>query len=163
LVVDFNDDGSLDLILAGISSGAVELYANNGIGRLGPGDRMAPELTLLGAAEMSVPSGVAFVDPGAAAMDDIDGNLTDAITTSGSVNTNVVGSYTLTYTVSDRASNTSQVSRRVSVGVNQGTGGGGGGMISPFGLILLGLVALLTMLFGNETISPKAALKPHQH
>ena len=152
LVVDFNDDGSLDLILAGISAGVVELHANNGIGRLGPGDRTAPEITLLGGAEISVPSGTAFVDPGATATDDIDGDLTDAITTSGGVNTNVVGSYTVAYTVSDRASNTSQVSRKVTVGVNQGAGGGGGGggMLSAFALIALLLIASLITPAGNR-------------
>jgi len=152
LVVDFNDDGSLDLILAGISAGVVELHANNGIGRLGPGDTTAPEITLLGGAEISVPSGAAFVDPGATATDDIDGDLTDAIATSGGVNTNVVGSYTVTYTVSDRASNTSQVSRKVTVGVNQGAGGGGGGggMFSAFTLIALLLIASLIMPARNR-------------
>jgi len=143
LTVDFNDDGSLDLILAGIDAGAVELHANNGIGRLGPGDRTAPEITLLGEAEITLRSGAAFVDPGSIAMDDIDGDLTGAITTSGSVNTNVVGTYTITYTVTDRSSNTSQVSRKVTVDVDQGAGGGGGGMLSPSTLILLLMIGSL--------------------
>jgi hypothetical protein len=146
LVVDFNDDGSLDLILAGISAGVVELHANNGIGRLGPGDRTAPELTLLGETDITVPSGAVYVDAGATAIDDIDGDLTNAITTSGGVNTAVVGTYTINYTVSDRASNSSQVSRKVFVGVNQGSGGGGGGggMLSMLTLIMLGMIASLT-------------------
>jgi hypothetical protein len=153
LVVDYNDDGSLDLILAGVSAGALELHANNGMGRLGPGDRTAPEITLLGGAEISVPSGVAFVDPGATAMDDIDGDLSDAITTSGNLNTNVVGTYTVTYTVSDRASNTAQVSRKVNVGVNQGAGGGGGGggRVSAFTLIVLLIIASLITPAGKRS------------
>ena len=153
LVVDINDDGSLDLILAGVSAAVVELHANNGIGRLGPGDRTAPEITLLGEAEITVSSGAAFVDPGATAMDDIDGDLSDAITTSGDLNTNVVGTYTVTYTVSDRASNTAQVSRKVNVGVNQGTGGGGGGggMVSAFTLIALLIIASLITLAGKRS------------
>jgi hypothetical protein len=139
------------LILAGVGAGALELHANNGTGRLGPGDRTAPEITLLGGAEISVPSGVAFVDPGATAMDDIDGDLSDAITTSGNLNTNVVGTYTVTYTVSDRASNTAQVSRKVNVGVNQGAGGGGGGgRVSAFTLIVLLIIASLITLAGNR-------------
>ncbi|MGI9248544.1 MAG: immunoglobulin-like domain-containing protein, partial [Woeseiaceae bacterium] len=148
LVVDFNDDGSLDLILAGIDAGVVELHANNGIGRLGPGDRTAPELTLLGEADITVPSGTAYVDAGATANDDVDGDLTNTITTSGSVNTAVVGTYTINYTVSDRASNTSHASRKVTVGVNQGSGGGGGGggMLSLFALIVLGMIASTTSL-----------------
>jgi hypothetical protein len=152
IVVDFNADDSLDLVLAGTGAGVIELHANNGIGRLGPGDRTAPELTLIGAAELTVPSGSQYVDAGATAIDDIDGDLTDAITTSGNVNTAVVGTYTVTYTVSDRASNASQVTRRVTVGVNQGTGGGGGGggMLSPLALSVLAMFASMISLIGND-------------
>ena len=122
----------------------VELHANNGVGRLGPGDIVAPELTLNGPAEISVPSGAVYVDEGATAIDDIDGDLSSEIIADGSVNTAVVGSYRITYTVSDRASNTSQVSRTIIVGVNQGTGGGGGGGGAPGlpALMLLGLIVL---------------------
>ena len=147
IVVDFNADGSFDLILVGADA-AVELHANNGIGRLGPGDRMSPELTLLGDASITVPAAAEYIDAGATAIDDIDGDLTNAITTTGAVNTAIVGTYTITYTVSDRASNTSQVSRRVVVGVNQGTGGSGGGTLSLFGLMLLGLVASINFRRG---------------
>ena len=144
VIVDFNADDSLDLVLVGADTPALELHANNGVGRLGPGDRIAPELTLTGQAEINIPSGTVFVDEGAIAIDDIDGDLTDAIVVTGSVNTAVVGSYQITYTVTDRASNTSQVSRTVTVGVNQGTGGGGGGELSLFTLLLLGIFASMS-------------------
>ena len=128
----------------------MELHANNGIGRLGRGDRTAPELALLGEAQITLPSGADYVDQGATAIDDIDGDLTNAIITFGSVNTALVGTYTVTYTASDRASNTSQISRTVTVGVNQGTGGGGGGggILSLFTLIMLGMSALLIRTLG---------------
>lgn len=144
-VADFNADDSLDLILVGADASVVELHANNGIGRLGPGDRTAPELSLIGAADITVPAGADYNDEGATASDDIDGDLTDRILVSGVVNTAVVGTYIITYTVSDRASNTSQTSRKVTVGVNQGTGGsgGGGGAFSLFSLMMLVSAALL--------------------
>ncbi len=153
-VADFNADDSLDLILVGANASIVELHANNGIGRLGPGDMTAPELSLIGAADITVPAGADYNDEGATASDDIDGDLTDRIVISGSVNTAVVGTYTITYTVSDRASNTSQASRRVKVGVNQGTGGGGGGggVFSLFSLMMLMSVALL---FASYTGHPR--------
>jgi hypothetical protein len=150
IVVDFNADGAFDLILGGADAATVELHANNGIGRLGLGDRTAPELTLIGAADITVVSGAEYIDPGATATDDIDGDLTDAITTSGSVNTAIVGTYRIIYSVSDRATNTSQVSRTVMVGVNKGTGGGGGGTLSPIALMLLGIIAMIVLLFGNN-------------
>lgn len=143
-VADFNADNSLDLILVGPEADFVELHANNGIGRLGPGDIIAPELTLNGGAEINVPSGAVYLDEGATAIDDIDGDLTGEIVVDGSVNTAIVGSYRITYTVSDRASNTSQISRTVIVGVNQGTGGGGGGggTLSLLAFLLLGTIVL---------------------
>ena len=63
--------------------------------------------------------------------------VTDAIVVSGSVNPDVVGTYTLNYSVSDRATNTSRATRTVQVGVNAGAGGGGGGLLSAAELILL--------------------------
>jgi len=142
IVADYNLDGSLDLILAGTDARSVELHANNGIGRLGFGDRIAPELTLLGEASVTIASGAEYVDAGATAVDDIDGDLTSAITTTGSVNSAVVGTYRLTFSVSDRATNTSQVTRTVTVGVNQGTGGSGGGMLSLLMLMTLTMFAV---------------------
>lgn len=153
-VADFNADNSLDLILVGANASILELHANNGVGRLGLGDITAPELSLIGAADITVPAGAEYIDDGATATDDIDGDLTDMIVISGAVNTAVVGTYTITYSVSDRASNASQVSRRVVVGVNQGTGGsgGGGGVFSLFSLMMLVSVALLS---ARCTGSPK--------
>jgi len=56
----------------------------------------------------------AFSDPGATASDACAGDLTSSIIVSGSVNPNVVGSYTLTYTVSD-GSHTATANRTVNV------------------------------------------------
>jgi uncharacterized repeat protein (TIGR01451 family) len=64
-------------------------------------DTVAPVITLNGANPMTVGFGTVFTDPGATASDGCAGNLTSAIVVTGSVNTNVVGFYTLTYTVSD--------------------------------------------------------------
>ncbi len=57
------------------------------------------------------------------ARDDVEGDLTDQILTSGTVNTTAVGTYWIEYTVSDKAGNTSTVSRTVKVGVIRGAGG----------------------------------------
>ena len=46
-----------------------------------------------------------YTEDGATASDTLDGNLTGAITISGTVNTGTPGIYTLTYTVSDTAGN----------------------------------------------------------
>lgn len=156
-VADFNADDSLDLILVGANASVLELHANNGIGHLGPGDITAPELSLIGAADITLPAGAEFIDEGATAIDDIDGDITDTILISGVVNTAVVGTYTMTYTVSDRASNASQVSRRVLVGVNQGAGGGGGGG-GTFSLFSLMMFVSVAFLFTSYTRNAR-----HEH
>ena len=137
VIIDFNSDESLDLILAGADAGVLEIHANNGIGRLGLGDRVGPEIELLGEASVSIAAGEQFEDLGATAFDDIDGDITDRIEVSGTINSTVVGTQTITYSVADRASNRSSVTRTVIVGVNEGTGGGGGGLLTPFSVLTL--------------------------
>ncbi len=139
---DFNDDQSLDLIMAGREAGVLEIHANNGIGRLGLGDRVAPDLVLLGETAMSIPAGGEYVEPGATAVDDIDGDITDQIVVISNVNPAVVGKYSVTYTVTDRASNQASRVRTVNVGVNEGTGGSGGGAMSLVFILALGLIFL---------------------
>ncbi|MCU1266238.1 MAG: repeat containing protein [Acidobacteria bacterium] len=64
-------------------------------------DTVAPVIALSGANPMTVECHTGFTDPGATASDGCAGDLTTAISVSGSVNANVVGSYVLTYSVSD--------------------------------------------------------------
>jgi hypothetical protein len=73
-----------------------------------------------------------YTDPGATAVDDIDGDVSDKIEVSGAIDSSVVGTQTITYSVADRAGNRSSATRTVTVGVNEGTGGGGGGALTPF-------------------------------
>jgi hypothetical protein len=141
VVVDLNGDGSLDLIFAGPGANVVEIHANNGKGRLGLGDRIAPVITLNGPTSLTLAAGQAYTEQGAVATDDIDGDVSDRITISGTVNTTVVGTYRLTYTATDRSANSASVQRSVQVGVNQGTGGAGGGNTGPLYLFLLAILA----------------------
>lgn len=77
-------------------------------------DTIPPTIMLNGANPMTVECHTAFVDPGATATDGCAGNLTGAIMVTGSVNPNVVGTYLLTYSVSD-GSNSTSVIRTVNV------------------------------------------------
>jgi hypothetical protein len=76
-------------------------------------DNTAPTITLYGANPMTVECPYGFVDPGAAATDNCAGSV--AVTTSGSVNTAVPGSYTITYSASDGRGNTTTKTRTVIV------------------------------------------------
>ena len=141
VLADFNGDESLDLIMVGGDASVLEIHANNGIGKLGLGDRIAPNLQLLGEATIDIPAGVEWLDPGATAIDDIDGDISDQIEIAGTINTSLVGTQRLTYSAKDRAGNTMSAVRTVNVGVNEGTGGSGGGALAPVLLVLLGLLA----------------------
>jgi hypothetical protein len=68
-------------------------------------DTTAPIITLNGDPTMYVTVGGLFVDPGATANDNVDGDITDKISVGGTVDTNTVGSYQLTYDVTDEAGN----------------------------------------------------------
>lgn len=88
-------------------------------------DTTAPVLQLIGANPASTnlvlfPTLVfgdnGYVDPGAIAIDNLDGNISDLIVVTGTaVNTKAVGSYDLTYTVTDAAGNETSVMRTVNV------------------------------------------------
>lgn len=95
------------------ASGAAGLVAGQGGYGGGGGDRTPPTITLRGANPMTVAQGSAFADPGASATDNVDG--TDPVTVSGSVNTAALGTYTLTYTATDRAGNAATATRTVNV------------------------------------------------
>ena len=58
-----------------------------------------PTLTLSGSQTMRINQGDRFTDPGYTATDKIDGNLTSKVTTTGTVDTNKPGTYSLQYRV----------------------------------------------------------------
>ena len=85
-------------------------------------DTVAPVITLNGANPMVVGFGTVFTDPGATALDGCAGDLTSAIVVTGSVDTNTVGFYALTYTVSDPSGHTDTKVRTVEVSPYNFTG-----------------------------------------
>ena len=78
-------------------------------------DTEAPVITLNGSANITLELQQAYNELGATATDNVDGDLTSSIVTSGSVNTNVAGTYTITYSVSDAAGNSDSATRTVTV------------------------------------------------
>jgi triacylglycerol esterase/lipase EstA (alpha/beta hydrolase family) len=100
----------------------VILFAISGCGGGGSGDNsggsttsdtVPPVITVLGDNPASVVESTDYVDAGATATDNIDGTV--AVTTSGEVNTSIVGSYTISYTATDSAGNSGSASREVIV------------------------------------------------
>ena len=78
-------------------------------------DTTPPIITLNSSSTIQLNIGENWTDPGATASDDVDGNLTNSISVSGSVDTSSVGTYTLTYSVEDSAGNSSSITRTVVV------------------------------------------------
>ena len=95
----------------------VSLFLDDGSGT----DTTPPVITLNGDAEVNLTQGDAFNDPGATASDNIDGDITGNIVVGGdTVDTNTVGTYIITYNVSDTAGNpATQVTRTVNVAAPQ--------------------------------------------
>ena len=76
-------------------------------------DVTAPVLRLNGNLEITYAVGTEFEDPGYTATDDYDGDVTNKVVISGTVNNAKAGTYELTYTVSDTAGNTTSKKRTV--------------------------------------------------
>jgi hypothetical protein len=79
-------------------------------------DIEAPIITLLGNNVVNISVGSSYADKGATALDNVGGNLTSSIVTTGSVNTNTVGKYIIRYNVRDGSGNSAtEVTRTVNV------------------------------------------------
>ena len=99
-----------ELLVVPASSGNYRLSPANSE----PPDQEAPVITLLGSAEMDVLFNGTFTDPGSSVSDGFESGLIATVT--GSVNTAVPGTYTLSYNVSDSAGNAAtEVKRMVHV------------------------------------------------
>lgn len=83
-------------------------------------DPVYPELTLKGEREILLQPGQSYSEPGFRADDNLDGDLTHRVQVSGQVNSWQAGTYTITYSVSDRFGNTTKTNRTVKVNhINQ--------------------------------------------
>lgn len=85
-------------------------------------DPVLPELNLQGESFVVISTGDDYKEPGYAATDNCDGDITDRVVVSGSVDTSKPGKYTLTYSVKDTYDNEVSDTRTVFVkerGVNK--------------------------------------------
>jgi len=101
-------------------------------------DREPPTITLMGDNLITISQGSVFQEPGYKAQDNADGDITERVQVTGSVDTSRAGEYSLTYTVKDNAGNNATASRIVRVLEGEtpsSTGGttpvGGGIIMSP--------------------------------
>ena len=80
-----------------------------------PADTTPPVISITGSASITITEGDNYTDAGATATDDVSGDLTSSIVTTNPVDTSTPGTYTVTYTVTDAAGNTTTVGRIVNV------------------------------------------------
>ena len=81
-------------------------------------DSTAPVVTLIGEPSITVSQSSTYVDSGATAIDNQDGDLTSSIVTTSNVDTSTLGAYTVVHSVSDAAGNVGSASRQVDVGMS---------------------------------------------
>lgn len=70
-------------------------------------DPLPPQITLLGAKAKSLGLGSAYIEEGATALDNVDGDLTDDIAITSPLDVNAPGEYLVSYAVTDAAGNKS--------------------------------------------------------
>ena len=78
-----------------------------------PPDTTPPVITISGDVNVNHEQGTAYSDAGATATDNVDGDV--SVEVSGSVDDAVAGTYTITYSASDQAGNSSSATRTVQV------------------------------------------------
>ncbi len=78
-------------------------------------DTIKPTITLLGNNPDTVMQNKSYNDPGATATDNVDGNITNKITKLSTLDTSKIGTYIITYSVSDLAGNKATQVRTVIV------------------------------------------------
>jgi hypothetical protein len=132
----FSNDDRIDLAVGG---NGIAVFINDGKGNFGSGDSTPPTLTLRGEPTVNIIIDAPFTDPGATATDAVDGDLTSRVVASGTVNNTVLGTYTITYTVTDLSGNAATpVTRTVNVRAQPAAEeGGGSGAVGELLLALL--------------------------
>jgi hypothetical protein len=79
-------------------------------------DTTAPVITLVGSVNDTVSLNSTYTNPGATAIDNVDGNISANVVVSGTINKDLVGEYRLYYNVKDAAGNSAvQLTRYVYV------------------------------------------------
>lgn len=78
-------------------------------------DKTLPVINLIGSQNLNIYVGSSYKEQGYTATDNCDGDITSKVTINGNVNSNIVGEYKITYSVSDSEGNLTSITRTVNV------------------------------------------------
>lgn len=78
-------------------------------------DKEAPKIALIGEGIINIYVGDEYKEPGYIITDNCDNEVSNKISVTGDINTNQVGRYTLTYSVTDNSGNNTVVTREINV------------------------------------------------
>jgi hypothetical protein len=134
----------------------IEVFFNDGTGHLGLGDTERPVIALIGAPEVILEVQSSYTDAGATVTDNYDDDLTPTVVST--VEQDVIGTYTVTYTAIDSAGNAAQpVARTVRIQPRAASGGGGGA--TGWLLVLLLVSASIARRIKRSPIGALPALR----
>lgn len=160
-VTSTDPQSAVDAALAALNSAVITFSTGKVIP---PVDIIPPVITILGDNPFNIFLGNSFSDPGATSTDNVDGDLTSKIAVTNTVDTTAVGSYSIGYSVTDSAGNSTTASRVVNVSIapilpalTQSSGGGGGGgggamLLSPFQSPDGGVKISVVSVVGNNVL-----------
>ncbi|MBU1668692.1 DUF2334 domain-containing protein [bacterium] len=109
----FDGDNKLLSVHAFLLRGSVKLDNIEMLVNPNAPDVIKPVITLLGDASVTVNLGTNYSDTGATALDDRDGDISANITTTTNVDTSTLGTYYVSYNVSDASNNQAVTVKRV--------------------------------------------------
>ena len=122
IATDWYDGDITDLVVRKVEANAIIYTVTNSRGctttvrrNIHYNDPLPPEVTLAGGDVITAAAGFPFQDPGFTAIDNADGDITNQVQVTGSVDIYRPGSYQLTYTVTDNFGNTTTALRQVNV------------------------------------------------
>ena len=78
-------------------------------------DGIAPTITLNGDSDITIKAGTRFEDPGCTAKDSHGNDISDSVSVSDNISTYRAGTYTITYSVTDKFGNKASIDRTVTV------------------------------------------------
>ena len=78
-------------------------------------DGIAPTITLNGDSDIAIKAGTRFEDPGCTAKDSHGNDISDSVSVSDNISTYRAGTYTITYSVTDKFGNETSIDRTVTV------------------------------------------------